>query len=339
MTAVESNRKHRVVYWMKTAFVTMGVLPLLLVVAIVVFSLISTNFLTIDNLKNVTRQSVDLIIVALGQMLALLTGGFDLSVGTTLALTSVSGALAMAKVARAFPDAPGAAILIGILGGISAGTLVGVANGIGIALFEVSPFIMTLGMMSVVEGIALFLTGGRPVRGLPVEFEDTFGFGVMWGVPIPIVVAAVMAVLAFVLVNRTKLGRYFYAVGGNPKAARLSGVSNARVLFITYVLCAFLTSIAGLLLTARQTTGEANIGASMPLASIAACVIAGVSLRGGFGRVENVVLGALFISLVQNGMNLAQISSYLQMIVLGSLLILAVVADQKRLKILSSLQD
>jgi len=152
------------------------------------------------------------------------------------------------------------------------------------------------------------------------------------------VVAALIAVLLAVFVYWTPAGRHLYAVGGNIKAAALSGIGVRKMLFMTYTLCGLLSAIAGMLLTARLETGEANIGASMPLGSIAACVIAGVSLRGGVGRMENVILGALFIGLVQNGMNLARIESYLQTVVLGVLLILAVVADQLRLRYISGLR-
>lgn len=319
-------------------FVRLGVLPFLLLVALIVFTSLSENFLTVRNLTNVVRQAVYLLIVSLGQMLALLTGGFDLSVGTILALTSVVGASTMAAAHAAFPELAGLSIALGSLAGLAAGAAIGVANGLGVALFGVSPFIMTLGMASVGFGLALYLTGGVPVYGMPVQFGEVFGFGSLAGVPVPILVAALLVLGMLVLVYRTRLGRSFYAVGGNPKAARLSGIDTRRVLFTTYVLCALATSIGGLLLTARLDTGEANIGASMPLESIAACVIAGVSLRGGVGRVENVVLGALFIVLVQNGMNLARIESYLQTVVLGLLLILAVIADQLRLRAMASLR-
>ncbi|SMF56638.1 monosaccharide ABC transporter membrane protein, CUT2 family [Tistlia consotensis] len=325
--------------WLKRLFVRLGVLPFLLIVAVIVFTLMSDNFLTGRNLANVARQSVYLTIVSLGQMFALLTGGFDLSVGTILALTSVVGALAMAAAFGAMPDAPGLAIAIGCLAGILAGTAIGLFNGVGVAIFNVSPFIMTLGMASIGFGIALFLTGGVPVYGMPQEFGDVFGFGAWFGIDVPVYVAALLIVVVYLLVNWTPLGRYFYAVGGNIKAARLSGIGTRTVLFATYVICALLTALGGMLLTARLDTGEANIGASMPLESIAACVIAGVSLRGGVGRVENVVLGALFINLVQNGMNLARIESYLQTVVLGVLLILAVVADQLRLRYIADLKD
>jgi len=333
------TRSRRPGDWLKRLFVRLGILPFLLVIAVIVFSLLSENFLTGRNLLNVLRQSVYLTIVALGQMLALLTGGFDLSVGTILALASVVGAMVMASVYAAMPDAVFLAIALGFLAGVAAGTMIGVANAVGVAFFNVSPFMMSLGMASVGFGIALYLTGGVPVYGMPVAFGDIFGFGTLLGVPTPVWVAALLIVLLWVLLYRTPYGRYFYAVGGNAKAARLSGINVRGTLFATYVLCAALAATAGMLLTARLDTGEANIGASMPLESIAACVIAGVSLRGGIGRLENVVLGALFIGLVQNGMNLARIESYLQTVVLGALLILAVIADQIRLRYVASLKD
>ena len=337
-TAPRPVRK-RIARVVQQMFVQLGVLPFLLLVAVIVFSAISDNFLSAQNLTNVVRQSVYLIIVALGQMLALLTGGFDLSVGTIVALTSVTGATAMAAVSAASPESVWLAVAVGCLAGVAAGTLVGVANGLGVAVFNVSPFMMTLGIASVGFGIALYMTGGVPVYGMPPEFGQVFGFGRVAGVPVPVIVAIVIAALTWVLVNRTVLGRYFYAVGGNVKAAHLSGINTRLTLFLTYTLCGFLSAVCGMLLTARLETGEANIGASMPLESIAACVIGGVSLRGGVGRVGNVVLGALFIGLVQNGMNLARIESYLQTVVLGVLLILAVIADQLRLRLIASLRD
>lgn len=336
--AVQGVRR-RAARLMQQLFIRLGVLPFLLLVAVIVFTAISDHFLSAQNLINVVRQSVYLTIVSLAQMLALLTGGFDLSVGTIVALTSVVGATAMAAVSAASPDHVWLAITLGCLAGIAAGTLVGVTNGVGVAAFNVSPFMMTLGIASVGFGIALYMTGGVPVYGMPPEFGQVFGFGRIGGVPVPVIVAILIAALTWVLVNRTALGRYFYAVGGNVKAAHLSGINTRWTLFITYTLCGFLSAVCGMLLTARLETGEANIGASMPLESIAACVIGGVSLRGGVGRVGNVVLGALFIGLVQNGMNLAKIESYLQTVVLGSLLILAVIADQLRLRLIASIRD
>ena len=328
----------RVTTFLKAVFMRLGVLPFLLIIALIVFTLLSDNFLTWRNLMNVARQSVYLTIVSLGQMLALLTGGFDLSVGTILALTSVIGATAIVAAHTAMPDAVWLAIFLGSVVGIAGGTTIGIINGIGIAVFKVPPFMMTLGMASVGFGVALYLTGGVPVYGMPPEFSDVFGFGHVVGVPVPILMATIIAALLAVFVYWTPAGRYLYAVGGNIKAAALSGIGVRKTLFMTYVLCGLLSAVAGMLLTARLETGEANIGVSMPLGSIAACVIAGVSLRGGVGRLENVILGAVFIGLVQNGMNLARIESYLQTVVLGVLLILAVVADQLRLHYISGMR-
>ena len=324
---------------LQQAFVRLGVLPFLLLAAIIVFSLMSENFLTGRNIMNVLRQSTYLSLVAMGQMLALLTGGFDLSVGTILAVTSVVSATAMAAVFAASPDAVFLAITLGCLAGFAAGSAIGMVNGIGVSVFGVSPFMMTLGMASVGFGVALYMTGGVPVYGMPEAFGTLFGFGQMLGVPTPIYVTAALVLVMYVLLNWTKLGRYFYAVGGNIKASALSGINTRMTLFKAYLLCGAMASISGLLLTARLETGEANIGAAMPLESIAACVIGGVSLRGGIGRVENVVLGAIFIGLIQNGMNLARIESYLQTVVIGLLLILAVIADQIRQRYIARLQD
>ena len=165
---------------------------------------------------------------------------------------------------------------MGILAGIGAGTLVGVVNGIGVALFNVSPFMMTLGTATISFGIALTLTSGVPVYGMPDEFGTIFSFARIFDIPSPVYVTAGLFVLMYVLLNWTRIGRYLYAVGGNLKASRLSGISTRFYLFMAYVLCGGLAAVAGALLTARLETGEANIGASMPLDSIAACVIGGV---------------------------------------------------------------
>lgn len=317
-------------HWLRRLFLRLGVLPFMLVMAVAVFSVLSDQFLTAQNLLNLLRQSVYLILVSLGQMLALVTGGFDLSVGTVMAITSVVSAMAMQALGVALPEASWLAVAGGCLAGVLAGLAVGLVNGIGVALVGVSPFIVTLGVQSIGFGIALFLTGGVPVSGLPASFSDVFGFGSVLGVPVPILVTALCVVAMGVLMARLPIGTHLLAVGGNAKAAALSGIDTRRVLMTAYLLCAGLAAVSGLLLTARVETGEANLGGTVALESIAACVIAGVSLRGGSGRVANVVMGAMFIVLVQNGMNLANVGSYLQMVVLGGLLIVAVVADQLR---------
>ncbi|NIY78900.1 MAG: ABC transporter permease [Rhodobacteraceae bacterium] len=317
----------------KTLFIRVGVLPFFLGIALVVFSFMSDKFLTGQNLMNVARQSVYLVLVSLGQMLVLVSGGFDLSVGTAIALTSVASALSMTWAAGVF-DSVFLIIATGILAGGCVALIVGLINGVGVAYFEVSPFIMTLGVSSVGAGLALFMTGGIPISGLPFAFGDTFGFGKWFGVPVPVFIAVICIVVMWLMMSRTTLGTRIYAVGGNIKAAHLSAIDTKKTLVLAYVLCSLIAALTGVLLTARVESGEANLGGTMALESIAACVIAGVSLRGGIGRVQNVVLGAFFIVMVQNGMNIARVSSYMQMVLLGSLLILAVIFDQMRYRMI-----
>lgn len=316
--------------WLLQLFLRLGVLPFMLAGAVAVFATLSDQFLTSQNLLNLLRQSVYLVLVSLGQMLALITGGFDLAVGTTIAMTSVVSAMVMV----ALPElSPFWAIAIGCAAGLGAALVIGAINGIGIAYAGVSPFIMTLGVQSIGFGLALYLTGGVPVSGLPGGFSDTFGFGTLLGLPVPVLITVMMALALYLVMTRTAIGTHLMAVGGNAKAAYLSGINARHMLLLAYMICALMAAIAGLLLTARVESGEANLGGTIALESIAACVIAGVSLRGGTGRVENVVLGAIFIGLVQNGMNLANVGSYMQMVVLGLLLIVAVIADALRYRL------
>jgi ribose transport system permease protein len=338
MTPKFDSSFKKIKLYSQLAFVRLGVLPFLLLVAILVFACLSGNFLTQQNLLNVARQTTYLAIVAMGQMLVLLTGGFDLSVGKNVAITSVTSAMMMAGAARIYPDAPAATIAFGMFAGVAAGTLVGVFNGVGVAFFEVSPFMMTLGAASMCFGIALTLTSGVPVYGMPDAFGEIFGVGNFFTIPTPVYVVVALFIAMYVLLSWTPMGRYFYAIGGNAKASMLSGIPTRFYLFMAYVLGGLLSAVAGVLLTARLETGEANIGASLPLDSITACVIGGVSLKGGAGKLSNVLLGAIFIGLIQNGMDLAHIRSYLQEVAIGALLIIAVIADQLRHRMVLELQ-
>lgn len=322
-------------------FVRAGVLPWFLIVAIIVFAITTDNFFSERNLINVVRQATYLVMVSMGQMVVLLTAGLDLSVGVMFAMVSVITSMAMVGMWDGESTAT-VAIIVGCLAGLGAGTGIGVLNGIGVAVFRVPPFMMTLAMSSIVFGIALMITGGTPVYGMPDEFANFLGYGIWPGklvLPVPVWITIGFIILMYVFLNWTRMGRYLYALGGNLKASQLSGISTRFYLFMAYVVCAGITTIGALMLTARLESGEGNIGKEYPLLSIAACVIGGVSLFGGTGRLPNVVLGAIFIILVQNGMNLLRMSSYLQMVVVGILLILAVVADNYRQKLLLMLRD
>ena len=233
-----------------------GVLPFFLVAALVVFTLASSQFLTAQNIVNVARQSVYLVLVSLGQMIVLLTGGFDLAVGTTIALTSVISAMIMISVMAAIPDSVGLIIAAGCLGAMAVALFIGLINGTGVAVFGVSPFIMTLGVQSVCAGVALFLTGGVPVTGFPHAFGDTFGFGRIFGVPVTVAIAIIAIAVVAIFLYGTRFGRHLYAVGGNVKAAKLSGINTTATLLIAYAASALLASIDGLLLTARVEFGR-----------------------------------------------------------------------------------
>ena len=307
-----------------------GILPLLLLAAIVFFAVQEERFYGAQNILNVSRQATYLSIVTLGQALVLISGGFDLSVGALIAVTSVVSARWMANFYAGHPGAELASLLVGAGAGLVVGLVFGLVNGIGVARFKVSPFIMTLGMASVGSGFALYYTGGSPVSGMPPLFTREIGTGRWFEIPVPVIVAVAAIAVMYVVMNWTRLGRYVYAIGGNTKAAYLSGINVPAYLVAVYVIGSLLTALAGLLLTARVSSGEPNLGASFPLESITAAVVGGVSLRGGEGRIMGAVLGAVFITILTNGMNLIRIESYVQGIALGVILIVAVIVDRLR---------
>jgi ribose transport system permease protein len=316
------------VEWVKKIFVRVGVLPFLLIALVILFSLVGERFMRVSNMLTMGRQVTYLAIITAGQMLTLLCAGFDLSVGSSVALTSVVSSMVMVSVVS-----PTAGIIAGIGAGIATGTLVGMVNGITIAVFRVSPFVVTLGMMSAAHGLALLLSGGTPITNMPLDFSYILGRGKIGSLSIPMLIAIIIVVLILILQNRTRIGRYFYALGGNEEAARLAGIAVKNYTFLAYTLCGTLVGIGGVMLTARVNSGEPNLGVAMPLESIAAAVIGGVSLRGGEGGIIGAIFGAILIVLIRNGMDLMNISSYLQMVVMGFLLIFAVVMDQQRLSI------
>ncbi|GHU08496.1 ABC transporter permease [Betaproteobacteria bacterium] len=298
-------------------------LPFLVVISVLIFASSAPGFLSLENITNIARQSVYLMVVALAQMMVLIGGGLDLSVGSVVALSSVVGATVMAWCMQTWPDSPGLAMAAGTVAGLTCGAIVGVFNGIGSAVMRIPSFMVTLGMSSVVLGVTLLVSGGVPVYGLPAEFGEIFGFGRVAGIPVPVLIAILMIVLVYLLMEWTRYGRHLYAVGGNQRAAELSGIRTKRVSIIVFMLSGMLAALTGLLLTARLDTGESTIGATLPLESIAACVIAGVALTGGMGRTLPVVVGTLLIVLVQNGMNLMQVGAYAQTMVVGGILIVS----------------
>lgn len=314
----------------REALLRLGVLPWLMAAALFIFTQGSEGFFTEQNGVTLSRQASYLILVAVAQYLVIVTGGLDLSVGVIFSICSVVFATVMTSQLGGLEQQVWLLIVVSCAAAITAGILVGSINGIGVAFLGVPPFMMTLAMSSVGFGIALMMTGGTPIYGIAPAFSQTFGFGTLLGIPAPVIVTALAVAAVYVFLNQMPAGRYLFAIGSNARASELSGINVRFFTFLPYVLCSILSAISALLLTARLETGEANLGASMPLQSIAACVVGGVSLAGGKGRLRDVVLGALFISVLQNGMNLMRMDSYVQMVVIGILLVLAIVFENLR---------
>ena len=286
------------------------------------------RFYGLPNLFNILRNTSFLAIMACGQMLVMIVGGMDLSVGVTAALASVVAAKVMASATEAYGFHAGAAMLLGILVSLGSAAAVGLLNGLCSVLLRVPSLIVTLGTLSIVSGITLMMTSGMPVYGLPQGFITDFGRALWWGVPAPAYVAVAVVAAVWLVQRKTVLGTYIYAIGGNPLAAIVSGISATFYVVLTFVLCALLASVTGLLITAQMGSGQTNLGGDrLMLLSIAAAVIGGTSLRGGIGRAEIVGLSALFLSTLTNALNLLRINSKKELVVLGVVVVAAVAID------------
>ena len=217
--------------FLSVSFIKTGILPWFLGVALITFSLASDNFLTTQNILGVARHSTDLILVAMAQMIVMLTAGLDFSVGVIVAMTSVVASMTMVALWSGYGSG-WEAIFIGCLAGILVGACIGLVNGLGVAFLRVPPFIMTLGMSSIIFGLALTITGGIPIYGVPETFANIFGYGAFLGVSLSIWITLAFIILVYIFLNTTKMGRYFYAIGGNVRAAELSGI-NIRVYIVS----------------------------------------------------------------------------------------------------------
>lgn len=290
-----------------------------LVLVLVFIAVFPEQFGSVRNLENITRHAAILLVVALGQMFALLVGGFDISVGATMGLAATVGAMTMVPYGT----------LAGIAAGLGAATVVGFINGVLISRFRVSPFVATLGMLTFVVGFSNHISNGRSVFGLPEEFGWFGRFN--WGViPSTVGLALIFGVVVWVILNRTRVGLNVYAVGGSRNTALLAGVPVGRTELIAYSLCGFLAGVAGLMLASRVVVGQASLGQGYELLSIATAVIGGVAIGGGVGRILGVVLGVLLLSVITTGMNIAGLSEFIQQMLTGAVLVAAVLVDRFR---------
>lgn len=293
-----------------------GTLSGLIALSIVLW-ILTPHFMTVSNLLNVAQQTTLVAIIAVGMTFVIITGGIDLSVGSALAFSGVAMATLLQK---------GVPLSIALLAGLGAGLLCGLVNGLLITIGRLPPFIATLGMMSVARGAALVFTGGRPVSG----FSDTFrqiAVGEIFHIPAPVIIMLAVYLIAHFVLTKTKLGRYTYAIGGNEEATILSGVNVRLYKTLVYGLCGMLSGLAAIILTARLNSAQPIAGMMYELDAIAATVIGGTSLTGGEGTIFGTLIGALIIGVLRNGLNLLDISSFVQQIVIGAVIIVAVLFD------------
>lgn len=283
----------------------------------VVYSLASPHFLTPSNLTNVLVQSAPLLILATGQTFALLMGGLDLSQGSIISLVSVVTASVMMQYG----------IVPGAIGGIGSGLLVGLVNGVLIGRARIQPFIVTLGMLYMIAGAALVVSGGSSLFGLPkpdVDIFFWFGGGFIGPVPVPVIIAAFLLGLAAFVLARTPIGRQVYAIGGNEQVAVMSGIDVGRTKIFIFAVSGGYAAIAGFLLSGRVISGQPLLGAGdLLLQSIGAVIIGGTSIFGGRGGVMRTLLGVLVIAFMVNGLNLLAISTFTQQVIVGAIIILS----------------
>lgn len=293
-----------------------------LVLVCIVFAVLSDAFFTQYNLLNILRQSAVTGVLAAGMTFVIIAGGIDLSIGSVVA---VSGVLVAGFIKDGWPMG------LAIVAAIVAGLVFGIANGLLIAVAKIPPFIATLGTMTIGASVALAYTKGLPINGLPDAFT-ALGQGSLGPIPVPVLIAAVGVVAAAVVLKRTLVGRYAFALGGNENAAYLSGVATTRWKLSMYALLGLLAGIAGVLLTARQNSGQPDSGTGLELTVIAAVVIGGTSLSGGRGSIWGAMVGTLLITVINNGLNLLNVSPYYQGLFVGGLILLAVALDWRNRK-------
>jgi len=298
-----------------------------LIVVFIALTFASPYFLTGNNLFNIGVQVSVVAIIAVGQTLVILTAGIDLSVGSVAGLGGILGTMAIAK--AGFPIVPG--IIVGVL----TGAVIGLVNGLLVTQMRLPPFIATLGMLGVARGLTFIVGGENAVYGLPDNFR-LFGEGQIGPIPMPILYLIVIAGIGYVVLSRTKLGRYAYAIGSNEEAARLSGIALNRYLIAVYVISASLAGFGGMIAASLVHSGQPNYGVGLELNVIAACVIGGASLFGGVGTIGGTLIGAFLMAVITNGCVLLNITQYYQQVIIGVIIWLAVWWDQVRRRRLSA---
>lgn len=308
---------------------------IILLVLMFGFSRLSPYFFTKNNLLQITIQAAVLCMLGAGQTFVILSAGIDLGVGSVLALVTVMSAIVMEEAAGLeatsvlVAGAQGGGLLLGLLAGVAVGTACGAANGFCVGILRIPPFVATLGMMGIARGLALIVTGGIP-RFRLAPGADFLGQGHVLGFPVPTISVFVLYAILYIVLTRTKLGRYTYAIGSNPQATLLSGVNISRTLVFIYTISGFTAALAGLTEMSRIGSGQPAGGQGYELDSIAAVVLGGTSLFGGQGQILGTLIGAFIIAILRNGLNILNVYAFWQQVAIGIIIILAVFADQLR---------
>lgn len=303
----------------------LGIMVALAVMCIflAVFPATSSSFLTPKNMFNILRQISTNMLLACGMTMVIILGGIDLSVGSIIALSGVLSAGCVARYGLPIP----VALLVGVLVGL----LIGCINGGIIALTTIPPFIVTLATMNVARGLAKVYTGGSPVRVVTKEWQF-LGAGYIGPVPVPVIIMIVVVIISTLIMNRTKMGRHIYAVGGNAQAAVFSGIKVSKVKFFVHAFSGVMAGLAGIILASRMYSGQPTAGEGAEMDAIAAVVVGGTSMSGGSGKIGGTVIGALIIGILNNGLNLLNVNSFWQDVVKGIVILLAVLIDYFRTK-------
>lgn len=293
-----------------------------LVLLCIVITIVTPNFLSVSNITNVFTQVSVNAIIAIGMTFVILTGGIDLSVGSTLAISSAVGDSIVKSTGNVF-----LAIIVAAVIGIA----VGLINGLLVSKGKLQAFIVTLATMTIFRGATLVFTDGTPISKLPEAFVK-IGNGKLGFMPIPVIITIIIAIIAVYALSQTRFGRYLYALGGNEDASRLSGINTDKIKTLVYVVSGFASAIAGVIITSRIGSASPNAGTGFELDAIAAVVIGGTSLAGGEGTITGTLIGALIIGVLNNGLNLMNVSPFYQSIVKGLVILIAVLLDKKSRK-------
>ena len=289
-----------------------------LLIIVITFSFLSPVFFTVPNLLNVLQQSSINALIAMGMTLVIISGGIDLSVGPTAALSAVLGATLMVS---------GVPVPLALLASLGMGAICGTFSGSLIAYAGLQPFIVTLGGLSLFRAIALIFTGGNPVFGIPTEFRGLINSS-LFGIPTPIVIVAIIAIVLWTVMNKTPLGEYILAIGGNEEAARVAGVPVKRTKVTVYIISGMLASLASLILIGRLGAAEPTIGNLWELDAIAAAAIGGASLMGGKGSIFGTLIGVIILGALRNGLTLLNIQAFYQLLATGLIIIIAMLIDR-----------